>query len=88
MAQSTLIVGGPNKWDLMQALFSNNPINKVYVNFKIGNGETKTAWITSIGHKTDTCDENWIIRGTLIQDGDFTCEYSTQTRKGTLIILD
>jgi hypothetical protein len=98
MAQQFQIIEGPNKFDLMQSLFSGDSGHRIEVAFTIeGTGPaTHPVWdncrINTIERKDGT-GESWSFKAyaQTVHRGQFNHvegTYDTKTRKGEVSIID
>jgi len=85
------ITDGPSKFDLMLALFRDPGAHHRmdFLTFSIEGCEPNQVMIRSVAVDDDSC-EGWIIEGfrTRSKGGRFKATYSTQTRRGMVLVDD
>lgn len=92
--QEFRVVGGPNKFDLMAALFYGNMDTRHLVDFKVdGQKEPITVIISSV-EREDGSGESWNLQGYVarthktLRGNVVKMYFSTQTRRGNMRIND
>jgi hypothetical protein len=91
-AQQFRVVGGPNKFDLMEALFCGDMTTRHLVNFAVEGQKEPIAVLINSVEREDGSGESWNLQGYVSRhDKTFggrvgKMHFSTQTRRGSMRI--